>query len=98
MSESESKPFYCEICDKECGNESNLKGHLASRNHREKVERVISENEERLDASKSAVETMERRLSNATEAVEDSDNTLNAQREEIESNTDMLKEQKEQIV
>ena len=94
---SEQIEDRCELCNVKYLSEQNRTAHLSGSKHRKTVEKVITEDRERLDASKSAVETMERRLSNATEAVEDSDNTLNAQREEIETNADTLKEQSEQI-
>jgi chromosome segregation ATPase len=97
MSESESKPFFCETCDKECGNESNLKGHLASRNHREKIDALIAEDTERLSAAKLELATVEQSVS-GLRAVEQSFSVkVDGLNEEIDSNEAVLKEQSEQI-
>ncbi len=94
---SEQIEDRCELCNVKYLSEQNRTAHLSGSKHRKTVEKVITEDRERLDASKSAVETMERRLSNTPRAVEDNENVLNAQREEIETNADTLKEQSEQI-
>ncbi len=80
---SEQIEDRCELCNVKYLSEQNRTAHLSGSKHRKTVEKVITEDRERLDASKSAVETMERRLSNTTRAVEDNENVLNAQREEI---------------
>src|SRR6267143_3378959 len=94
---SESSAFYCELCGKENFNAYNLATHLASKAHREKVEAIVSDYTERLNASRSELAAVEQKISARSAEVEEAEERLSAQREEAEANDVVIKEQREQI-
>jgi chromosome segregation ATPase len=101
---SEEKGFYCDVCDQDFDSEYHRGRHLTSRNHREKVDTIIAEDEGRVSASKSELATVkselaatEQRLKSSTEEIEDNENVLNAQRDDIAANDVVRKQQLEQI-